>query len=56
MKKKKGKIIKKCSCRKKYTLSAWKELKYVGEMTGIDGDVWEMRDCVCESTLMIQIS
>ena len=56
MKDKKEKTIKKCSCRKKYTLSAWKELKYIGILNGVGNEIWELRDCVCESTLMIRIS
>ncbi len=56
MRKNKEKIIKKCACKRKYTETQWRTLRYVGETTGIDGDVWEMRDCVCESTLMIRIS
>ncbi len=56
MKKQKEKTIKKCSCRKKYTLSAWEELKYVGKMKGVDSEVAELRDCSCGSTLMLLIS
>ncbi|MCK4792799.1 MAG: hypothetical protein KAV87_54220 [Desulfobacteraceae bacterium] len=53
MKKKKERIIKRCSCKRKYTEAQWKELRYVGEMKGIDGEVAELRDCFCGSTLLI---
>ncbi len=55
MKKEKEKTIKKCSCRKKYTLSASKELRYVGEMKGVGGEIAELRDCSCGSTLLLLI-
>ncbi len=56
MRKKKERIIKRCSCKKKYSLEAWKALKYIGEMTGIDGEIAELRDCSCGSTMLFIIS
>lgn len=53
MRKQKEKIIKRCACKKKYTETQWKELHYVGEMKGIGGEVAELRDCHCGSTLLI---
>ncbi len=45
-------VIKRCSCGKKYTPSEWDALSFVGyqSSTAVSG---EMRNCGCESTLLI---
>ncbi|KKL56944.1 hypothetical protein LCGC14_2240400, partial [marine sediment metagenome] len=53
---KKEKIIKKCACKRKYTMTEWKKLRYVGEMKGIGNQIAQLRDCSCGSTLMLLLS
>jgi len=48
-------VIKKCSCGRTYTKAQWKKLPFVGYQKYEWGEVQEMRNCVCGSTMVIVI-
>lgn len=44
---------KKCSCGRSYSEARWKMLPYVGTQEYPWGEVQELRNCVCNSTMSI---
>lgn len=46
-------VYKKCKCGHAYTRETWGALDYAGEQPAEDGEVLELRNCVCGSTLAI---
>jgi len=46
-------IVKQCSCKRTYTRAQWDALKYVGTQTHDWGEVHELRNCVCRTTLVL---
>jgi hypothetical protein len=48
-------VIKRCLCGASYTDETWKALRYVGLQDLGDGELAELRDCTCSSTLAIEL-
>ena len=50
-------LIKRCPppCGKVYTLAQWRELHLVGTMDDGAGGTLELRNCVCETTLAVEL-
>jgi hypothetical protein len=44
------------NCQTVYTKETWAKLKYVGEQEDGEGEVLELRNCPCTSTISIDIS
>lgn len=47
------KVFKRCSCGRAYTEAQWKTLPFVGIQKYPWGEVQELRNCVCKSTMTI---
>jgi len=48
-------IMKQCQCGAVYTPAEWAELPYVCLMSDGAGGVREMRNCVCQSSLTVEV-
>lgn len=46
---------KRCACGRTYDAETWKALRYVGAMPDGAGGALELRDCVCHSTIAIEV-
>jgi hypothetical protein len=42
---------KRCSCGKKHSAEAWRQLQCVGRQVFEHGEAFELRNCACGSTL-----
>lgn len=46
---------KRCACGASYNAAGWADLKYKGRMRQKDAPTLELRDCVCGSTLAVEV-
>jgi hypothetical protein len=47
-------IIKECGCGRQYSRETWSTLRLVGRQGDDDGAI-ELRDCVCRSTIAVDV-
>jgi len=47
--------VKTCKCGRRYSDEDWKKLELVGLQDGGDDDVLELRNCVCNSTIAVEL-
>lgn len=48
--------IKVCGCEREYTAADWRCLPLVGRQDDGDGGYLELRNCVCRSTIAVEVS
>ncbi len=48
-------VIKRCSCGRQYTRGTWRMLQFKGVQDIGDGTRLEMRNCLCRSTIAIDL-
>jgi hypothetical protein len=47
---------KRCACGAQYSRAEWTKLALVGRLTAADNDRLEIRNCVCGSSIAVEIA
>lgn len=48
-------VLKECGCGRQYSRETWDQLHLVGRMPDGEGGELELRDCVCKSTIAVDV-
>lgn len=48
-------VVRRCGCGREHTRPGWCALDFVGYQPGAEGRVLEMRNCLCGSTITIDV-
>jgi hypothetical protein len=49
-------VVKTCSCGLSHTAEDWESLRNLGLQDAGDGFVIELRDCLCKSTIAVEVT